>query len=195
MICSGLCGFLMHILSWCSWSSFSLWLDTFSFGKCLANIFSNTDSASFLFSLFQVSSYMYARSFSSHLICFLALLCSLKKKKLLLHSLQSGVFCFFSMLIIFIHPSIWMFSTWKSVSSLILSQSVSKLLLNSSTDFLKTIDQFFGDSLSFHLFSQTYYSVILTQMSDDSNLQYLWVYFYFLVLEHQVLFSGVLGNF
>ena len=117
MICSGLCGFLMHILSWCSWSSFSLWLDTFSFGKCLANIFSNTDSASFLFSLFQVSSYMYARSFSSHLICFLALLCSLKKKKLLLHSLQSGVFCFFSMLIIFIHPSIWMFSTWKSVSS------------------------------------------------------------------------------
>ena len=45
-----------------------------------------------------------------------------------------------SMLIIFIHPSIWMFSTWKSVSSLILSQSVSKLLLNSSTDFLKTID-------------------------------------------------------
>ena len=81
MICSGLCGFLMHILSWCSWSSFSLWLDTFSFGKCLANISSNTDSASFLFSLFQVSSYMYARSFSSHLICFLALLCSLKKKK------------------------------------------------------------------------------------------------------------------
>ena len=63
-----------------------------------------------------------------------------KKKKLLLHSLQSEVFCFFSMLIIFIHSSIWMFSTWKSVSSLILSQSVSKLLLNSSTDFLKTID-------------------------------------------------------
>lgn len=51
-------------------ASSSLWLDTFSFGKCLANISSDTDSASFFLSFFQVSSYMYTRSFSSHLICF-----------------------------------------------------------------------------------------------------------------------------
>ena len=74
-------------------------------------ICSNIDSAPFFFSLPGLHLHVCQTFFISSLLCFLALLCSFKKAYFFSNLFSLDCFCFFSMVIIFIHPSISMFST------------------------------------------------------------------------------------